>query len=73
MSEEAEVVDAVQRGIDIYAGFRDEPDLPARYDVEGVMLPRPFAITKIGPVALVGYVYGSGLPGPLRVGLHTSC
>jgi catechol 2,3-dioxygenase-like lactoylglutathione lyase family enzyme len=52
MSEEAEVVDAVQRGIDIYAGFRDELDLPARYDVEGVMLPRAFAITKIGPVAL---------------------
>jgi catechol 2,3-dioxygenase-like lactoylglutathione lyase family enzyme len=52
MSEEAEVEDAVQKGIDIYSGFRDEPNLPAKYDVEGVMLPRPFAITKIGPINL---------------------
>jgi catechol 2,3-dioxygenase-like lactoylglutathione lyase family enzyme len=52
MSEEAEVEEATQKGIDIYSGFRDEPNLPARYDVEGVMLPRPFAITKIGPVDL---------------------
>jgi catechol 2,3-dioxygenase-like lactoylglutathione lyase family enzyme len=52
MSEEAEVEEAVQKGIDIYSGFRDEPNLPATYDVEGVMLPRPFAITKIGPVGL---------------------
>jgi catechol 2,3-dioxygenase-like lactoylglutathione lyase family enzyme len=52
VSEEAEVEEAVQKGIDIYSGFRDEPDLPARYDVEGVLLARPFAITKIGPVAL---------------------
>jgi catechol 2,3-dioxygenase-like lactoylglutathione lyase family enzyme len=52
MSEEAEVEDALARGIDIYSGFRDEPDLPAKYNVEGVMLPRPFAVTKIGPVGL---------------------
>jgi len=52
IAEEEEVEDAVRKGIDIYSGFRDEPNLPARYDVEGVMLPRPFAITKIGPVAL---------------------
>jgi catechol 2,3-dioxygenase-like lactoylglutathione lyase family enzyme len=52
MSEEAEVEEAVHKGIDIYAGFRDEADLPAEYNVEGVMLPRPFAITKIGPVDL---------------------
>jgi catechol 2,3-dioxygenase-like lactoylglutathione lyase family enzyme len=52
MSEEAEVQEALQKGIDIYSGYRDEPNLPAPYEVEGVMLPRPFAITKIGPVAL---------------------
>jgi catechol 2,3-dioxygenase-like lactoylglutathione lyase family enzyme len=52
MSEEAEVEEAVHKGIDIFSGFRDEPNLPARYDVEGIMLPRPFAITKIGPVGL---------------------
>jgi len=52
MSEEAEVEEAIQKGIDIYSGFRDQPDLPAKYDVEGVLLARPFAITKIGPVSL---------------------
>ena len=29
MSEEAEVEEAVQKGIDIYSGYRDEPNLPA--------------------------------------------
>lgn len=52
MSEEMEVEEAIQKGIDIYSGFRDESNLPSTYEVEGVMLPRPFAITKIGPVDL---------------------
>ena len=52
MSEEMEVEEAIRKGIDIYSGFRDEPIIPATYDVEGVMLPRPFAVTKIGPVDL---------------------
>jgi catechol-2,3-dioxygenase len=33
-------------------GHRYEEKLPATYDVEGVLLPRPFKITKIGPVHL---------------------
>ena len=52
MSEEAEVEEAVAKGIDIFSGFRGVNQLPAKYDVEGVMLPRPFKITKIGPVNL---------------------
>ena len=52
MSEEAEVEEAVAKGIDIFSGFRGVNQLPANYDVEGVMLPRPFKITKIGPVNL---------------------
>ncbi len=52
MSEELEVEEAVQKGIDIFSGTRDVESLPAKYDVEGVMLPRPFKITKIGPVNL---------------------
>jgi catechol 2,3-dioxygenase-like lactoylglutathione lyase family enzyme len=52
MSEEAEVEDAIQKGIDIFSGTRDVETLPARYGVEGVLLPRPFKITKIGPVNL---------------------
>ena len=52
MSEEAEIEEAVAKGIDVFSGFRGVNQLPAKYDVEGVMLPRPFKITKIGPVNL---------------------
>ena len=52
MSEEAEVEEALAKGIDIFSGFRGAETLPAKYDVEGVLLPRPFKITKIGPVNL---------------------
>lgn len=53
MSENAEVVEALHdKGVDIFSGYRYEEKLPARYDVEGVLLPRPFKITKIGPVHL---------------------
>ena len=41
------------KGIDIFSGHR--PPLPnggKTYDVDGVLLPRPFKITKIGPVRL---------------------
>src|ERR671925_88855 len=52
MSENAEVAEALGKGIDIFSGHRFQETLPARYDVEGVLLPRPFKITKIGPVGL---------------------
>src|SRR5437016_4737439 len=54
MSENAEVVEALHdKGVDIFGGHRYEEKLPATYDVEGVLLPRPFKITKNGPVPLV--------------------
>ena len=52
MSEEDEVREALAKGIDIYSGHHHVDTLEAKYDVEGIMLPRPFAITKIGPVDL---------------------
>lgn len=52
MSESAEVAEALQKGIDIFSGHRPPETLPATYEVEGVLLPRPFKITKIGPVGL---------------------
>jgi catechol 2,3-dioxygenase-like lactoylglutathione lyase family enzyme len=52
MSEAAEVAEAEAKGIAVLSGHRPQDGLPADYDVEGVMLPRPFKITKIGPVAL---------------------
>jgi catechol 2,3-dioxygenase-like lactoylglutathione lyase family enzyme len=52
MSEAAEVAEAEAKGIAVLSGHRPPEGLPANYDVEGVMLPRPFKITKIGPVSL---------------------
>lgn len=52
MSEAAEVAEAMDQGIAVDSGFRAVETLPAKYDVEGVLLPRPFKITKIGPVNL---------------------
>jgi catechol 2,3-dioxygenase-like lactoylglutathione lyase family enzyme len=53
MSEAAEVAEAEKNGIDIFAGHRPAaPNGGVKYDVDGVLLPRPFKITKIGPVRL---------------------
>lgn len=52
INEFQEVQDAVAEGIDVHSGYRQEDDPPAIYDVDGIMLPRPFKITKIGPVSL---------------------
>src|SRR6516165_9900416 len=52
MSEAAEVAQAEAKGIAVLSGHRPQDILAATYDVEGVMLPRPFKITKIGPVGL---------------------
>ena len=51
MSEAMEVADARQKGIDIHSGYqRHEP--AGAYEVGGVLLPRPFKVTRIGPVGL---------------------
>jgi catechol 2,3-dioxygenase-like lactoylglutathione lyase family enzyme len=51
--EYVEVTEAVKtRGIDIRTGHRHEEKNPPKYDVGGVLLPRPFKIARIGPVRL---------------------
>ena len=51
MSEAMEVADARQKGIDIESGYQyHEP--AGSHDVGGVLLPRPFKVTRIGPVGL---------------------
>ncbi len=52
ISEQTELEEAIQKGIDVNSGYSYTETLPARYDVEGVLLPRPFKITRIGPVNL---------------------
>jgi len=44
MSEFEEVQEAMEKGIDIFSGYRYVDPLPAKYDVDGIMLPRPFKI-----------------------------
>jgi catechol 2,3-dioxygenase-like lactoylglutathione lyase family enzyme len=52
MSEMMEVEDALHKGIDVTSGYRPKEDLPNTYNVGGVLLPRPFKVTRIGPVGL---------------------
>jgi len=52
INELQEVQDAIAEGIDVHSGYRQETEPPATFDVDGVMLARPFKITKIGPVSL---------------------
>ena len=51
-SEEDEIQEAIAKGIDVNSGYRDLEDMPRKYDVEGILLARPFKITKIGPVGM---------------------
>lgn len=50
--EYQEVEEARSKGVDFNSGFRDPEKLPAKYDVDGIMLPRPFKIVRHGPVRL---------------------
>jgi catechol 2,3-dioxygenase-like lactoylglutathione lyase family enzyme len=53
MSEAAELCEAQDRGIDIHSGWRpDETHLKEKYNVGGVLLPRPFKVTGLGPFSL---------------------
>jgi len=52
IAEYDEVQQAQAKGIDILSGYRHIEKLPATYDVDGVLLPRPFKIVRLGPVYL---------------------
>ena len=52
ISEYAEVERARTHGTDLASGYRHEQTLEAKYDVGGVLLPRPFKVVRIGPVRL---------------------
>jgi len=51
-SEMTEIMTSEQGGIALDSGFRPVEALPYDYCVGGVMLQRPFKVTKIGPVNL---------------------
>ena len=52
ISEYQEVTDAVEAGVGMNTGYRDIEPMEEKYDVDGILLGRPFKITKIGPVRL---------------------
>jgi len=52
IAEYQEVEQARAQGLDIFSGYRHTDKLPARYDVDGVLLARPFKIVRLGPVYL---------------------
>jgi len=53
MSEAAEVRDALAKGIDIDSGWQpSEPHLEETHDVGGMLLARPFKITRLGPMSM---------------------
>jgi catechol 2,3-dioxygenase-like lactoylglutathione lyase family enzyme len=51
-SEFDEVQADLAAGRDPMAGYRYEDPMPPRYDVDGVLLPRPLKVTRIGPLNL---------------------
>jgi len=52
ISEYREVQDALDRGSEPLSGYRDPEPLEEKFNVNGILLGRPFKITKIGPVRL---------------------
>jgi len=51
--EDDEIRTSAQRGDDLIAGSEIRDALPGTaYNVEGIMLPRPFKVIKVGPVSL---------------------
>jgi catechol 2,3-dioxygenase-like lactoylglutathione lyase family enzyme len=52
INEFDEIQQDVAAGHDMFAGYRYEDPLPAKYDVNKILLTRPFKVVKIGPVKL---------------------
>jgi catechol 2,3-dioxygenase-like lactoylglutathione lyase family enzyme len=53
MSEAAEVREALEKDIDIHSGWHpSETHLKEMFDVGGVLLPRPFKVTGLGPISM---------------------
>jgi catechol 2,3-dioxygenase-like lactoylglutathione lyase family enzyme len=52
ISEQQEVQEALGKNVDLLSGYRAVEKLAATFDVDGVLLPRPFKIVRLGPVYL---------------------
>jgi catechol 2,3-dioxygenase-like lactoylglutathione lyase family enzyme len=52
ISEFQETERALANGVDFGSGFRHVEQLPETFDVDGILLPRPFKVMRLGPVYL---------------------
>ena len=52
MSEGDEIEAAIAKGVDLQSGYRPTESADATHEVGGVLLRRPFKITRIGPISL---------------------
>ncbi|HZQ34683.1 MAG TPA: VOC family protein, partial [Dehalococcoidia bacterium] len=52
IAEIEEIQQELAKGTDLHAGYHQHDDLPATFDVDGILLPRPFKVVRIGPVSL---------------------
>ena len=52
ISEQEEVESAIREGVDLQSGHRYVDPNPADFNVDGILLPRPFKIVRHGPVSL---------------------
>ena len=52
IAEQQEVQEALQKNVDLTSGYRHTERIAASYDVDGILLPRPFKIVRLGPVNL---------------------
>lgn len=53
ISEYQEVQAGIDKGVDLTSGYRHTETLPFEHAVDGILMPRPFKITSIGPVRLL--------------------
>jgi len=40
----------IEKGINVLDGYHYVSSMPLKYSVDGVLLPQPFKITRVGPV-----------------------
>lgn len=61
VGEYEEVQQAIAAGVDLLSGHRHVDDQEARFDVDGILMPQPFKIVRLGPVSLFVEDYGAAL------------
>ena len=61
----------IEKGINVLDGYRWVSAMPLKYSVDGVLLPQPFKITRVGPVNLFVDDYENANVGTRVAGLYS--